>query len=64
MKERDSFVFSVRQALGETQVVFAERLGVSLRALKGYELEGTMPTSKAVLRVLESLAQKHGVKKS
>jgi DNA-binding transcriptional regulator YiaG len=63
MKKKDSFVFNVRQAVGETQVVFAERIGVGIASLKRYELNGTMPTSKAVLRVLESLANKHNVTK-
>ena len=61
MKPKGSFVFAVRQAVGETQPVFAERLGVSLRALKRYELENALPSSKAVLRVLESLAKEHSI---
>ncbi|MBW3636359.1 MAG: helix-turn-helix domain-containing protein [Armatimonadetes bacterium] len=61
MKPKESFVFAVRQAVGETQEVFADRLGVSARSVKRYELENTLPASKAVLRILESLAKKHNV---
>ena len=60
MKEK-GFVLSVREAVGETQEVFAERLGVGLRSLKRYEIEGTLPQGKAVLRALDALAKKNGV---
>lgn len=60
-EEKSSFVFAVRKAVGETQVVFAERLGVSLRALKRYEIEGALPASRAVLRALDALGNKHNV---
>ena len=59
--EIKSPVLEVRKASGATQVEFAKKLGVGLRSLKRFEIEGRMPRNMAVMRTLRSLAKKHGV---
>ena len=58
---RRGLVFAEHETVGETREAFAERLGVGLTSLKRYETEGTLPTNKAVLSVLDALAEKYGV---
>lgn len=59
--ERDSFVRRVRDAVGDTQVDFAARLGVDDRSVQRYERRDTMPQNKVSLQRLLALAKKHGI---
>lgn len=57
----DGTIKKIREAVGETQARFAERLGVSLRTVKRFEKNNTLPTSISVLRTVQELAQRHGI---
>jgi DNA-binding transcriptional regulator YiaG len=59
--ETKNEVRQIREKLGDTQPKFAKRLGVGLRSLKRYELEGALPRNVAVRRNLERLAKQTGV---
>lgn len=59
--ETKNEVRQIREKLGDTQPKFAKRLGVGLRSLKRYELEGVLPRSVAVRRNLERLAKQTGI---
>ena len=61
---KSSFVLAVRQAVGESQSQFADRLGVNVRTIKRFEADDTEPTSIAVRRQLEALAKRHGITRS
>lgn len=46
----------IRKALGDSQVNFAERFGVSLSTLKAYELDGREPPSSFLVRLYTDLS--------
>lgn len=58
---KSNFVLTVRQATGDTQLEFADRLGVSVRSVKRFEGGGVLPTNKGALRTLDALARKYGI---
>jgi DNA-binding transcriptional regulator YiaG len=59
--EEENAIRQIREKLGDTQPKFAKRLGVGLRSLKRYELEGALPRNVAVRRNLERLAKQTGI---